>query len=173
MIIFNWKYPEKEQYPPEPQVTKDGWKLDDPEMSSVEIMEWYEAHFEMYACRLFGEDGPVPAQLYYIGDNEFMSETGHVFKEGMVTAWDSYTEDVPEDSEYPAARISITVGEEGIGLSFRGNVVGAALGMMTLIASLARQEGMTVEEMLDLMEDVWDEYETTEKTEKTDAVTES
>ena len=99
MIIFNWKYPEKEQYPPEPQATKDGWKLDDPGMSSVEIMEWYEAHFEMYACRLFGEDGPVPAQLYYIGDNEFMSETGHVFKEGMVTAWDSYTEDVPEDSE--------------------------------------------------------------------------
>jgi hypothetical protein len=78
MIIFNWKYPEKGQYPPEPQVTKDGWKLDDPEMSPVEIMEWYEAHFEMYACRLFGEDGPVPAQLYYIGDNEFMSETGHV-----------------------------------------------------------------------------------------------
>ena len=170
MIIFNWKYPEKEQYPPEPQVTKDGWKLDDPGMSPVEIMEWYETHFEMYACRLFGEDGPVPAQLYYIGDNEFMSETGHVFKEGMVTAWDSYTEDVPEDSEYPAARISITVDEEGIGLSFRGNVFGAALGMMTLIASLARQDGMTVEEMIGRMKDIRDKYEITEKT---DAVTES
>jgi hypothetical protein len=42
--------------------------------------------------------------------------------------------------------------------------------MMTLIAILARQEGMTVEEMLGLMEEVRDEYETTEKT---DAVTES
>ena len=155
MIIFNWKYPEKEQYPPEPQATKDGWKLDDPGMSSVEIMEWYEAHFEMYACRLFGEDGPVPAQLYYIGDNEFMSETGHVFKEGMVTAWDSYTEDVPEDSEYPAAQINISVREEGIGIKIKGNLSGAALGALAMITGIADQSKRTVEETFDWLSSLW------------------
>jgi hypothetical protein len=155
MIIFNWKYPEKEQYPPEPQATKDGWKLDDPGMSSVEIMEWYEAHFEMYACRLFGEDGPVPAQLYYIGDNEFMSETGHVFKEGMVTAWDSYTEDVPEDSEYPAAQINLSVREEGIGVKIKGNLSGTALGALAMITVIADQNKRTVVETFDWLRDLW------------------
>ena len=160
MIIFNWKYPEKEQYPPEPKAMKDGWKDEDPGMSSVEIMEWYEAHFELYACRLFGEDGPVPAQLYYIGDNEFMSETGHVFKEGMVTAWDSYTEDVSEESEEPSARISVTVGKEGIGVSMKGNMPGVALGMMTLIAGISDENGKTVDETIDLMKEVWSEFYT-------------
>ena len=93
MVRFDWKYTDKDQWPPEPGVTKNYWKYENPGLTVQEVMEWYEEHFEVYACRLRGIPGPVPSQLYYIGDNEFMGETGHVFREGSVVAWDSYTED--------------------------------------------------------------------------------
>lgn len=93
MIIFNWKYPEKEQFPPEPAQAKDFWKCVDPRMTKLEVQDWYSTVFEMYACRMRGQIGPVPMQLYYIGDREFMSETGHVYPDGSVEAWDSYTEE--------------------------------------------------------------------------------
>ena len=93
MVRFEWKYTDKDQWPPEPDVTRNCWKYENPGLTVQEVMEWYEEHFEIYACKLRGIPGPVPSQLYYIGDNEFMGETGHVFKEGSVVAWDSYTED--------------------------------------------------------------------------------
>ena len=93
MVTFEWKYPEKDGYPPEPAQTKSGWQYVDPGMSAMEIQDWWSGTFEMYACKLFGVPGPVPAQLYYIGQNQFMSERGHVYREGAVMAWDSYTED--------------------------------------------------------------------------------
>lgn len=93
MVRFDWKYTDKDQWPSEPGTMKDGWEHENPFMTKQEVLEWWEDHFEIYACRLKGITSPAPAQLYYIGDCEFMSETGHVYKEGRVLAWDSYTED--------------------------------------------------------------------------------
>ena len=93
MVRFEWKYTDKDQWPPEPEQTKNGWKLIDPGMNNYEIRTWWDDNFEIYACKLFGLNTPVPSQLYYIGDNRFMADDGHVFEEGMVLAWDSYTED--------------------------------------------------------------------------------
>ena len=93
MVAFDWKYTEKDEWPPEPAHTKYGWQYVDPGMSAMEIQDWWSGNFEVYACKVRGIPGPVPSQLYYIGDGQFMSETGHVFKEGAVEAWDSYTEE--------------------------------------------------------------------------------
>lgn len=93
MVRFEWKLTDNDIWPPEPTETKSGWKNIDPCMHPSEVQDWWSSNFEVYACRLRGIPGPVPAQLYYIGDNEFMSETGHVFREGTVLAWDSYTEE--------------------------------------------------------------------------------
>lgn len=93
MVRFEWKRPALDEYPPEPGVSKAGWQRENPGMTKAEILEWWENHFEVYACKLWGVPGPVPVQLYYIGDHLFMSETGHTYKAGSVLAWDSYTEE--------------------------------------------------------------------------------
>lgn len=93
MVTFDWKLTKNDEYPPEPAQTKDFWKYVDPGMTTIEVMDWYSTVFEMYACRMVGQVGPVPAQLYYIGNREWMNDQGHVFPDGNVEAWDSYTEE--------------------------------------------------------------------------------
>ena len=93
MVRFDWKYCDKEEFPEEPPQTKDFWKYVDPGMTALEVLDWYSTAFEMYACKLFGETSPVPLQLYYIGDREWMTDTGKVLTDGHVEKWDSYTEE--------------------------------------------------------------------------------
>lgn len=91
MVKFDWKATADGKFPPEPDSIKDGWQAENPGMSKMEIVDWWDSHFEIYACRMFGVPGPIPTNLYYIGDEKWMSETGHVYK--AVTHWDSYTEE--------------------------------------------------------------------------------
>lgn len=93
MVKFDWKYTVKDEFPPEPPQTKDFWQYVDPRMTTLEVLDWYSTVFEMYACKLYGETNPVPLNLYYIGDREWMSETGKVLADGHVAKWDSYTEE--------------------------------------------------------------------------------
>jgi len=93
MVKFDWKYTAKEEFPEEPPQTKDFWKYVDPGMTALEVLDWYSTVFEMYACKLVGDISPVPLQLYYIGNREWMTDTGKVLTDGHVEKWDSYTEE--------------------------------------------------------------------------------
>ena len=93
MVKFDWKYTVRDEFPEEPRQTKDFWKYVDPGMTALEVQDWYSTAFEVYACKMVGDDSPVPLNLYYIGDREWMNEQGHVYSDGHVEAWDSYTEE--------------------------------------------------------------------------------
>lgn len=95
MVKFDWKYTEKDEYPPEPGVGKNDWKYKHPswEEHPWMVYDWWTEVFEVYACKMKGIFRPVPTNLYYVGDNEWMDENGHVYGEGAVIAWDSYTEE--------------------------------------------------------------------------------
>lgn len=116
MIVFDWRYPSKEQFPPEPKYTKDYWKQEHPDWSKWQVLDWYTEVFEVYACKLKGETSPVPLQLYYIGNREWMTDGGKVLTDGHVEKWDSYTEKeepVDYDSlDYPLCRINISIGKD-------------------------------------------------------------
>ena len=114
MVRFDWKHCDKEQFPPEPEVTKDFWKQEHPGWDKWEVRDWYSTVFETYACKLKGEDGPVPSQLYYIGNREWMTESGWVLEDGHVEAWDSYTSDIPDDVDYPLFNGTVIADESGI-----------------------------------------------------------
>ena len=163
MIVFEWKYPAKEQFPPEPKQTKDFWKCVDPGMTTLEVQDWYSTAFEMYACMLSSETSPVPVQLYYIGDREWMTETGKVLPDGHVERWDSYTEeeDVNYDElDYPLCRISISMGEDkALHSDVQGNLAGVAIGTMNMIAELADSFGKTIEETMNILYNIWEQFE--------------
>jgi hypothetical protein len=166
MIVFEWKYPAKEQFPPEPKQTKDFWKCVDPGMTTLEVQDWYSTAFEMYACMLSGETSPVPVQLYYIGDREWMTETGKVLPDGHVERWDSYTEeDVDYDSlDYPLCRINISMGgDRALHSAVQGNLAGVAIGTMNMIAELADSFGKTIEETMNILYNIWEQFELKEE----------
>ena len=134
MVRFDWKLTDKEQFPPEPQRTRNGWKNIDPEMATVDILDYYAENFTMYACKLKGEESPVPSQLYYIGDREFMTETGRVISDGYVEAWDSYTDEnawKESDEPYFEGRIKID------SLDFHADFTGNSMGMLCAAAYIA------------------------------------
>lgn len=92
MVRFDWKYCDRDQFPPEPQTTRTAWEQDHPDWDKWQVLDWYTEVFEVYACRLKGETSPVPLQLYYVGDREWMTDGGWVLTDGHVEKWDSYTE---------------------------------------------------------------------------------
>lgn len=134
MVRFDWKFCDKEQFPPVPEVTKDYWKQEHPGWDKWEVRDWYSTVFETYACKLKGEDSPVPAQLYYIGDREWMTESGWVLTDGHVEAWDSFTDDhLGEDSEDPYVEGTIKID----GLDFHANLTSNSKGLLCGAAYLA------------------------------------
>ena len=134
MIRFDWKYCDKDEFPPEPEVTKDYWKQEHPGWDKWEVRDWYTEVFETYACKMKGETSPVPSQLYYIGSNEWMTETGRVIHEGHVEAWDSYTDDnawKESDEPYFEGRIKIE------SLDYHADLTGNSKGLLCASAYLA------------------------------------
>lgn len=134
MVRFDWKFPEKEQFPPEPQTTRNAWKQDHKDWDKWEVIDWYSETFEMYACKLKGEDSPVPSQLYYIGDREWMTDSGWVLEDGHVEAWDSYTDDnIGKDNDDPYVEGTIKID----GLDFHANLTSNSRGLLCAAAYLA------------------------------------
>lgn len=163
MIVFEWKYPDKEQFPEEPKQTKDFWKGIDPGMTALEVRDWYSTVFELYACKLKGDTSPVPVQLYYIGNREWMNEDGRVLPDGHVEKWDSYTEEEPVDYDsidYPLCRINISMGKDkALHSNVQGNLAGVAIGTMNMIAELADSFDKTIEETMNILNSIWESFE--------------
>ena len=141
MVRFDWKYCDKEQFPPEPEFTKDFWKQENPGWVSWKVLDWYSETFETYACKLKGETSPVPAQLYYIGNREWMTESGYVWADGHVEAWDSYTDDgVGQESDLPYAEGTIKIDGRKFHANLSTNSKGLLFAAGYLIALLRERE---------------------------------
>lgn len=161
MIKYDWKDAAK-RLPEEPAQTKDFWKNVDPGMTRLEVLDWYSTAFEIYACRMKGEDGPVPTNLYYIGSGAWMSEQGHVYQRGSVTHWDSYDDDRPVKADYPYCSATIDVTDGDISVQVHGNAAGMTLWALAFIAHMADQHDMTIERPMELLRDIWAKFEVKE-----------
>lgn len=168
MIVFEWKYPAKEQFPPEPEYTRNYWKQDHSDWEEWMVLDWYSEVFETYACQLKGSDSPVPVQLYYIGNREWMNESGRVLPDGHVERWDSYTEEAVdyESLDYPLCRISISMDKDrALHSEVQGNLAGVAIGTMNMIAELADSFDKTIEETMNILNAIWEQFELEERDE--------
>lgn len=134
MVRFDWKYCEKDEFPPEPEFTKDFWRQEHPGWDKWDVRDWYSEVFETYACKLKSETGPVPSQLYYIGDREWMTESGWVLTDGHVEAWDSYTDDnIGKDNDDPYVEGMIKID----GLDYQADLTSNSKGLLCASAYLA------------------------------------
>ena len=150
MVRYDWKYTGKEQFPPEPEVTKDFWKQENPGWDKWKVLDWYTEVFEVYACKLKGEESPVPSQLYYIGNREWMTDSGWVLTDGHVEAWDSYTdENVNEESEDPYIEGTIKVDGRNYHTSLTANSMGLLCGAAYLALMFKeREKGVETKEVI-------------------------
>ena len=158
MIRFEWKDTSK-QLPPEPAQTKDFWKNVDPGMTTLEVLDWYSTAFEIYACKMKGETGPVPTNLYYIGSGVWMSEQGHVYQRGAVTYWDSYQDDRPVRADYPYCSATVSVNDDDVRANTRGNAAGMTLGALAFVEALAQKLEKTFDKTLDLLRYLRDDFD--------------
>lgn len=92
MVKFEWKKA-TEKLPPEPVMTLDELKADDPDLTKGDAVMYFYDNYDPYACRLTGDPSPVPENLFFVGNGKWMDGTGHVYKRGAVESWDSYTEE--------------------------------------------------------------------------------
>lgn len=92
MVKFDWKKTTA-KLPPEPVMTLDELKADDPDLTKGDAVMYFYENYDPYACRLQGDPSPVPENLFYVGNGNWMDGTGHVYQRGAVESWDSYTEE--------------------------------------------------------------------------------
>ena len=91
MVKFDFKKTSV-KLPPEPFLTLNELRADDPDLTKREAVMYFYENYDPYACRLAGDPSPVPENLFYVGDGNWMDGTGHVYQRGAVESWDSYTE---------------------------------------------------------------------------------
>lgn len=164
MVRFDWKLTDKEQFPPEPEVNKDFWKQEHPGWDKWKVLDWYTEVFEVYACKLKGEESPVPSQLYYIGNREWMTDSGWVLTDGHVDAWDSYTPDFPEYTEYPFFNGLVVTDESGISTDAAYNNPGKLFVAASFVNDLVR-EGNSLDVVLGAIKAAQERFEEAECTE--------
>lgn len=93
MVKFEWKKATPYSMPPEPVRTLSDLKAHNPDLTKREAVMYFYENYDPYACRLAGDPSPVPENLFYVGNEEWMDGTGHVYQRGAVESWDSYTEE--------------------------------------------------------------------------------
>lgn len=164
MVRFDWKYCDKEQFPPEPKYTKNYWKQDHPDWDKWKVLDWYTEVFEVYACKLKGEESPVPSQLYYIGNREWMTDSGWVLTDGHVEAWDSYTSDLPDEVDYPLFNGMVIADESGITVDAAYNNPGKLFVAASFVHDLVR-EGNSLDVVLGVIKAAQERFEEAECTE--------
>ena len=161
MIRFDWKDTAK-RLPEEPDTHRLGWMDEDPGMGKLQIQDWWDEHFTVYACKLAGVTGYVPDNLFYVGKGEWMSNEGQVYRKGSVTHWDSYDDDRPAKADYPYCSATIDVTEGDISTQVHGNAAGMTIGALAFIAHMADQHDMTIERTMELLRDIWAKFEVKE-----------
>jgi hypothetical protein len=156
MIRFDWKQTGEGQFPPKPKQTKDFWKNVDPGMTPLEVQAWYSTAFKIYACKIRGCDNRVPKNLYYIGAHEWMSETGCVYPEEQVEAWDSYEDDSlykESDDPYIEGTIKVDGGNYHSNLTANRKGILCAAGYLCLLFK-DREPDVSTEEVLSIISKV-------------------